>query len=276
MATSTILTSTNMTNAKRRRFDKGEVVISPVTEADLLSLAEGYYASFPDSWFDKIEPPHLRTTTSAMTPPQRFAERMKPWLLEPHTRWMKATLALTSPEFDARNPKKVIGHAGWLLPERTSTQILNFWRKDAARKLAWHERMSWTSDFEEELWRGVDEFEYNSEEKGFLMWDNIREGLLGGVGHWHLAPLWVLPEHQGRGVASMLLQDAIAIADQSDPPPPMYLEAMPAARPIYAHFGYEGVKGPGEKAVMIRNPPKGVETMEEEEWRERIGGSFKL
>ena len=45
-----------------------------------------------------------------------------------------------------------------------------------------------------------------------------------------LAPLWVVPEYQGCSVASLLLREVIELADGHDPPQPMYLEAMPAAR----------------------------------------------
>ena len=52
--------------------------------------------------------------------------------------------------------------------------------------------------------------------------------------------LWVVPEHQGCGVASLLLREVIDLADRHDPPQPMYLEAMLTARPIYEHFGRKG------------------------------------
>ena len=58
-----------------------------------------------------------------------------------------------------------------------------------------------------------------------------------------LAPLWVVPEYQGCSVASLLLREVIELADKHDPPQSMYLEAMPAARPIYGHFGWRGVGG---------------------------------
>lgn len=76
-----------------------------------------------------------------------------------------------------------------------------------------------------------------------------------------MAPLWVLPDHQHRGVASLLLRDGIELADKEDPIPPMYLEVMPDARVIYEHFGYRGVEGEGEGYVMIRNPPEGVKPL---------------
>ncbi|KAF2644021.1 hypothetical protein P280DRAFT_466719 [Massarina eburnea CBS 473.64] len=245
---------------KRRRFAPGEVIISEVTKEDLKSVAEGYYASFPTPWFDKIEPKELRPAEDIRA--TRFATRMIPWLDEPHTRWTKATLSPSSPEYDASAPNRVIGHAGWLRPGRTKSEILNLWRRDASDLLGWREKMGWTQEFEDELWSGTDL--KVCQDDSFVKWDIIREGYLSGVGHWHLAPLWVVPEHQGRGVASLLIKDAIALADQEDPVPPMYLEAMKEARPIYAHFGYQGIEGVGRDAAMIRNPPEGITVLTEE------------
>lgn len=61
-----------------------------------------------------------------------------------------------------------------------------------------------------------------------------------------------LPEYQGCGVASLLLREVIELADRHDPPQLMYLEAMPAARPIYGRFGWGGVEGKVSEFVMIR------------------------
>ncbi|KAF2493278.1 hypothetical protein BU16DRAFT_619619 [Lophium mytilinum] len=231
---------------KRPHFKPGEVIISPVTEADLISLAEGYYASFDPS------------CTQAF----RFAERMKPWLREPHTRWTKATLSPTSPSSDAAYPNRVIGHAGWLAPARTATETLNFWRKDASEVLGWRAKMGWTEAYEEELWSGTDvEVAMGVFEK----WDRVRGELMKGRvgGYWHLAPLWVIPEFQGRGVSSLLVRDVAELADRETPSTPMYLEAMEKAMPVYRHFGYQDVEGEGAGFVMIRyGPPK--EAVEEE------------
>lgn len=76
-----------------------------------------------------------------------------------------------------------------------------------------------------------------------------------------LAPLWVLPAHQNRGVATLLLRDGIELADKEEPLPPMYLEAMPSARIIYEKLGFQGVEGEGEGYVMIRNPPKDLKML---------------
>ncbi|KAJ4354614.1 uncharacterized protein N0V89_006351 [Didymosphaeria variabile] len=234
---------------KKLRFAPGDIIISE---------AEGYYASFPVPWFDNIEPAHLRAKEDVRV--ARFAERMIPWISEPHTRWTKATLSPSSPEYNASEPNRVVGHAGWLLPGRTKSEIMNFWRRDASDALGWREKMGWSKEYEDDLWSGTDVKSYQD---SFLLWDKVREEYLRGVGHWHLAPLWVVPEHQSRGVASLLLQDAIKLAEEENPVPPMYLEAMRDARPIYEHFGYQGVEGEGEKFAMIRNPPEGVKILGE-------------
>ena len=47
----------------------------------------------------------------------------------------------------------------------------------------------------------------------------------------------------------------------------MYLEAMPAARPIYEHSGWRGMEGKGSEFVMIRRGPG--ESVEEKKEKER-------
>jgi hypothetical protein len=129
----------------------------------------------------KIEPSHLRPADDSIRA-QRFATRMIPWLSEPHTRWTKATLSPSSPWYDPSAPDRVIGHAGWLLPGRTVSEIMNFWRKDASDALDWKTKMGWTTEYEDELWSGTDLSVY--QDKMFVKWDKVREGHLGGVGHW--------------------------------------------------------------------------------------------
>ena len=68
-----------------------------------------------------------------------------------------------------------------------------------------------------------------------------------------LAPLWVLPEFQGRGVSTLLLKDVLDIADAQDPAIPIYLESVPEARKIYEHFGFEGFEDipPGDGRELV-------------------------
>jgi hypothetical protein len=106
---------------------------------------------------------------------------MIPWLSEPHTRWMKATLHFSSPDYDPSEPDRVIGHAGWLLPGRTKFEILNFWRKDASNLLGWRAKMGWTEGYEAELWSGTDVEAY---ENMILPWDKVRGDYMNQTGHW--------------------------------------------------------------------------------------------
>lgn len=54
----------------------------------------------------------------------------------------------------------------------------------------------------------------------------------------------------------MLLRQVADIADSQDPPTPMYLEALPHARPIYERHGFQGVDHERVKSIMIRQGPK--------------------
>jgi GNAT superfamily N-acetyltransferase len=76
-----------------------------------------------------------------------------------------------------------------------------------------------------------------------------------------LAPLWVLPEYQKRGVATLLMNDVLDSADAQDPPIPVYLEALPDARPVYEHMGFVGFEG--QPVQMIRRGPKDVRKLAE-------------
>ena len=57
-------------------------------------------------------------------------------------------------------------------------------------------------------------------------------------------------------MASLLLRDAIELADSEGQAQTMYLEAFPDARHIYERFGFQGIEG--DDVAMIRNPPKSV------------------
>jgi hypothetical protein len=59
----------------------------------------------------------------------------------------------------------------------------------------------------------------------------------------------------------LLVKDVLDIADAQDPPIPIYLEAMPNARPIYEHWGFSGVEG--KLVQMIRRGPKVVKRLAE-------------
>ena len=54
--------------------------------------------------------------------------------------------------------------------------------------------------------------------------------------------MWVIPEYQGRGVGSLLVQEVIDIADSQDPPTALYLESAPRAKTFYLKLGFEFVE----------------------------------
>jgi putative acetyltransferase len=64
-----------------------------------------------------------------------------------------------------------------------------------------------------------------------------------------LAPIAVLPQHQGRGIGTALLREALAMADARDEP----MVAVLGAPSLYGQFGFEpaaehGVHGPYDDA----------------------------
>jgi GNAT superfamily N-acetyltransferase len=66
----------------------------------------------------------------------------------------------------------------------------------------------------------------------------------------------VLPEYQGRGVASLLLRETLDLADGSgqEAPTAVYLESVPEARRVYEHFGFEALNG--YEVQMVRRGPQ--------------------
>ncbi len=64
-----------------------------------------------------------------------------------------------------------------------------------------------------------------------------------------LAPIAVLPQHQGRGIGSTLMREALATADERDEP----MVAVLGAPAFYGRFGFfpaadHGVHGPYDDA----------------------------
>jgi len=166
---------------------------------------------------------------------------MKPLVGLPGTYLVKAT--------DTGNNDEFLGFAGWQTPERKP--LMNLFRRDAVDKLNFAKRVGWTEGEVEEMWSNVDTSLCDAALGGY---DAVRHEIMDDEGHWFLAPLWVFPEHQGQGVAGLLLRHVMAIADSYSPPQPMYLEAHPTARPIYERLGWVGCEG--KKFAMVRRGPK--------------------
>jgi GNAT superfamily N-acetyltransferase len=150
--------------------------------------------------------------------------------------WVKAVYIPTN---------AIIGAAGWTGP---GAPIHNFWRYTAAGYYNWADKFNWTDEDFEEMWTGVD-LEAWEEKMG--SGDKIREQVMGDEAHWYLAPLYTLPEFQGRGVGSMLLDWAIERADATTPYTPMYLESSPAGRPVYQRKGFVPI---GKVNFLRRGP----------------------
>ena len=67
-------------------------------------------------------------------------------------------------------------------------------------------------------------------------WDKAREEIMGDTPHLLLAPLWVKPEYQSRGIGSKLLQQMLDRADEDGDA--LYLEASRAGQPLYERRGF--------------------------------------
>jgi GNAT superfamily N-acetyltransferase len=141
----------------------------------------------------------------------------------------------------------IMGVAGWMGPTHALHTI---WRRSATDYYNWREKSKWTDADIKEMWSGVDMEVW---EGRFEKDDQRRKEILGDEPHWYLAPLYTLPEFQGRGVASKLLNWAIVQADKTEPVTPMYLEASEMGKPIYLHVGFEQV---GEENSFVRRGPK--------------------
>ena len=193
---------------------------------------------------EKWEPPAKRPPFDVRV--KRLEKRISGWLAMSNWRWRKVVLA--------SDPSKIIGHSGWQIPQKgqNGRPFMNVWARSAVEALGVQDAMGWSDEEVADMWAGVD-IEYWDKE--FRHFDDVRAKVVGEEPHWFLAPLWVLPEFQGRGVASMLLKEVIEEADQHSPSTPMYLEASPQGRPIYEHFGFVGFEEKEREHSLIRRGP---------------------
>jgi hypothetical protein len=170
-------TTTTLPVIQSQRLTLDDVLISPVEDRDLLSIAEGYYSSFLPSWHNSIEPPS-RSSVPLSVRVARFAKRMELLLKSPDAKWVKATLK-SDPD------QRVIGHAGWLKPiEDGRRHVMHHWRRDAVEKLGWKEMMGWTDEEVDEMWEHVDIEAWQGTFKGM---DEVREKRMWGVKHWFVS-----------------------------------------------------------------------------------------
>jgi GNAT superfamily N-acetyltransferase len=189
-----------------------------------------------------MEPPSSRPSDSTRI--SRWTKITSAWLTRPNQRFVKATLT------GGPDAGKVIGMAGWFAPNLSSQEKnISIWRRDSVSEFNLQAIMDWSDDEVAEMWSHYD---LKTWQENFEFWDGVRTGIMKGEPHWVLAPLWVLPEYQGRGVGGSLVNFGIQLADAETPRRPMYLEAMKDARVVYERFGWVAVGGDGDVVAMVR------------------------
>jgi GNAT superfamily N-acetyltransferase len=224
-----ITVPTDKTNGKQThpvsptaRVPNNSISLSLCTPADAPRIAHLTYTCFPASGWDALEPLSIRDPDQAARE-HRLATRLLPSFHLPYMKWVKAVYEPTG---------EMVGVAGWCAP---GMPVHNIVRRSAVEFYGFKEIMGWSDAEVEEMWKGVD---ISAWDKQFGDCDKIRAEVMGDEPHWFLAPLLTWPEFQGRGVGSMLLKWAMAQADGTDPPTPMYLESSKTARAVYLHHGW--------------------------------------
>ncbi|GAA5919042.1 hypothetical protein JCM1841_003716 [Sporobolomyces salmonicolor] len=212
-----------------------QVTISPVEPEDMLECAKGQLVAFGTRMYGELEPLEIRAPAPIRY--ARFARRHLPLISRPDAMVMKATV----PDPEGGKPK-IAGLAWWHCP---GTPVGNMQKRAV-------ESMAEETEEAQESWRDFDWAKWNTMLEGY---DAKRKEIMGDEPHWYLGPLWTHPNYQGQGVASALLRSAIALADATDPPTPMYLEASPAGQPLYAKWGWERLEGT-ETAMLRRGSRK--------------------
>ena len=223
---------------------------SPCTSLPCLTpaQAEGLYLCFPESFWTRKEPLHLRPASDEIRV-QRLAKRIEPSMSQPGFHWIKAVHIPSS---------TIIGAAGWADP---SLPLHNPFRRDGIAFFGWQEKMGWSDADVEQLFAHVDDVAWNG---NLAKYDEVRRNFFGDEKHWYLDSLFTWPGWQGRGVAKKLLAWAIDQADATSPPTPMYLETSPPGRAVYEHVGFV----PHGEYEMHRRGPKAVEGKEKAEEKE--------
>jgi len=150
---------------------------------------------------------------------------------------------------------ELMGFAGWHTPRPNGEEMINMFALAMLAQQGRFPQTHWSQDDLDEIWRSSLLPEV---EKEFAMWDAARNEEMEGTPYWYLAPFAVLEKFRGRGVGGRLMQYAIDLADNHDPPQALALEALPNARPVYMRYGFEAPKSVGTKpnrdALMIRWP----------------------
>jgi len=150
---------------------------------------------------------------------------------------------------------ELMGFAGWHPPRPDGEEMINMFALAMLAQTGKFQQSHWSQDDLDEIWRSSLLAEV---EKEVDMWDTARNEEMEGVPYWYLAPFVVSEKFRGRGVGGKLMQYAIDLADNDDPPRAMALEALPNARPVYIRYGFEAPRSMGKKpnreGLMIRWP----------------------
>lgn len=248
------------------RIPTSSISISALQEADLGAVASLLHSAFPDWWWRKHELPASQPAPDVRN--ARLATRLAVFLHHPD---LIGVVAHVDGEF--------AGFAGWHVPRLdTTAPAINAFSDVPPSFVPCHFRKPFTDEVLpsklglsqqewDEVWAGVDVESIGREFDGY---DATRLKVMGNRPHWFLAPLIVEEKFRGRGVGAALMKWGCEYADDGvvgrpgkerskvphangkgpEKPTPMFLDAFPNARPVYARFGFVGVEG--NESAMVR------------------------
>ncbi|KAI9672155.1 MAG: hypothetical protein M1831_001968 [Alyxoria varia] len=229
------------------RLPEEQIKVLPMQEEDLEDFAAITYATFPPTFWAKME------RVDQLPPlPQRIslmARHFRPFLHRQGYHFLKAVHTPTS---------ETVGIACWHETGPSSTfptsfpdvyPDLNFpahftpnaWRADWGRQLAVESGMK-RHEIEEMYAHFNDEW-FDQ----FLTYDKGRVLEMGDRYHWYIAPVCVKQEWQARGVGKALMMWGLRRADEKGWP--CVLESMPNARPVYYKLGFVPSVGEGAEGA---------------------------
>ncbi|KAM0749741.1 acyl-CoA N-acyltransferase [Meredithblackwellia eburnea MCA 4105] len=200
-----------------------EVVLTEILPGDLLEVAKGNREAFP-TFYDPIE----NCSVSVEERDLATAHRLQSIIASPHVFAVKAAIGSKDGPLG--------GIALW---SRPGSPIYHFKRRG-------HFVMGPETDEDRKAWASVDPVKW---EKAWQEWDDMRAKIMGDVPHWYIAPLWVKPEYQKRGIGRKLLQQVMDLADEHGHA--IYLEASQEGKKVYDTLGFT-VEGPSFYVEMVR------------------------
>ncbi|KAF1986303.1 hypothetical protein K402DRAFT_404397 [Aulographum hederae CBS 113979] len=251
-----------------KRIPSSSITLSAATISDLPDIATALYTCFPEIWWGVHEPPSSRPEEGERI--RRLAARFESVIRrdEGKSEGEKIFTYLVARE---KGSGKFMGCAGWHHPifgtrgdskeDEEDTWNYNIWLADMPSTHAPPGTENWecstssstSSPDRAELWQHVDRSSWAAE---WSLYERNRRKLMGATPHWYLAPFVVVEEFRGKGVGKALLEWCFSRADAEEGKKvPVYLEALPNARPVYLHEGFVPVEeeGEGMGMVMIRN-----------------------